>query len=379
MYQIAATSTTAYPFKWYSVASSTGSGAQFATTTEYIFNNDSLVSTVDQQFVSGVATGSPATRYIHPDHLGSTNVVTDQDGAVVQTLDYYPFGTTRVSSGVNATSRKFIGQFADESNLSYLQARYYDPSRGQFLSQDPSFLAVGDPTQLKQITGLDQQTFLADPQLANSTSYARDNPITIKDPNGNIGYVAGFLIAGEVYGAAQLYYDNYMVLRSTTWDRGSFTDAQRSQIQGKAYYDALLEGSGLGAVAFAARGVKGMTALANSLNVLGVAQDALDYGWGEQIYSAYNNQRGAQNGSGSVPALLLNTGRPINGFNITNIFSNSMQARIDTAKTYNASSDSSGSGGRSPSSNTLWVTPSGAVVTFGGQLVAPPPISTNKK
>jgi hypothetical protein len=30
-------------------------------------------------------------------------------------------------------------------------------------------------------------------------------------------------------------------------------------------------------------------------------------------------------------------------------------------------------GGGVPSNNSLWVTPSGAVVTFGGQLVAPPP------
>src|SRR5262249_282899 len=66
-----------------------------------------------------------------------------------------------------------------------LNARYYEGSRGQFISQDPSFLAVGDPNKLKQVTGLDQQVFLADPQIANSTSYGRDNPITKKDPDGN--------------------------------------------------------------------------------------------------------------------------------------------------------------------------------------------------
>jgi uncharacterized protein RhaS with RHS repeats len=53
------TSTTyLYPFKWYSVASSTGSGAKFATTTDYVFNGDSLVATVDQQTASGNATGT---------------------------------------------------------------------------------------------------------------------------------------------------------------------------------------------------------------------------------------------------------------------------------------------------------------------------------
>jgi hypothetical protein len=70
------TSTTwIYPFKWYSVASSTGSGAQYATTTDYVFNGDTLVATIDQETASGNATGTPATHYIHPDHLGSTNVV----------------------------------------------------------------------------------------------------------------------------------------------------------------------------------------------------------------------------------------------------------------------------------------------------------------
>src|SRR5215470_8418109 len=66
------TSTTfIYPFKWYSVASSTGTGAKYATTTDYVFNGDSLVATVDQQTASGNATGTATTRYIHPDHLGS--------------------------------------------------------------------------------------------------------------------------------------------------------------------------------------------------------------------------------------------------------------------------------------------------------------------
>jgi hypothetical protein len=61
------TSTTwIYPFKWVSVASSTGSGAQFATTTDYVFNGDSLVATIDQETASGNATGTPATHYIHP-------------------------------------------------------------------------------------------------------------------------------------------------------------------------------------------------------------------------------------------------------------------------------------------------------------------------
>jgi RHS repeat-associated protein len=181
------TSTTyIYPNKWYSIASSTGSGAKYSTTTEYVFNGDTLLATVDRQLASGTATGTAKTRYVHPDHLGSTNVVTDENGYLVQTLDYYPYGNTRVSVATSTNEkRQFIGQFADDSGLDYLNARYYSSDRGQFISEDPSFLSVGDPYQVKQVTGLDQKAFLADPQLINSYSYGRDNPITRKDSNGN--------------------------------------------------------------------------------------------------------------------------------------------------------------------------------------------------
>src|SRR6266700_3889404 len=126
-----------------------------------------------QGFRNGATTGASQTRYIHPDHLGSTNVLTNASGTVVQTLDYFPYGATRVSSNIGAadSSRKFIGQFADQSNLDYLNARYYDPARGQFLSEDSTFWAL--PSNI-----------LADPQQMNSYNYARGNPIRFSDPEG---------------------------------------------------------------------------------------------------------------------------------------------------------------------------------------------------
>src|SRR5262249_46789507 len=94
-----------------------------------------------------------------------------------------------------------IGQFADDSALSYLNARYYEGSRGQFLSEDPIFLA--DP----------KAQLLADPQSLNSYSYSDDNPITKSDPSGKFwwkefytdwnGYNRGqglAMKAGEVFG-----------------------------------------------------------------------------------------------------------------------------------------------------------------------------------
>lgn len=50
-----------------------------------------------------------------------------------------------------------------------------------------------------------------------------------------------------------------------------------------------------------------------------------------------------------------------------------IQARQQAAQSYNASIGvSTGGGGSMPGSNSLWVTPSGAVVTWGGSLVAGP-------
>jgi RHS repeat-associated protein len=91
-----------------------------------------------------------------------------------------------------------IGQFADDSGLSYLNARYMEPSRGQFLSQEPIFLALGDSNQVGQLSQRNQQTYLSDPQQLNSYSYARDNPITNKDTNGKLVELVSRPIGGAL-------------------------------------------------------------------------------------------------------------------------------------------------------------------------------------
>ena len=80
-----------------------------------------------------------------------------QDGDVVEALDYYPYGASRLDqqTGFNE-QRKFIGeQYDAASQLSYLNARYYDGAKGRFVSQDPTFLAIGDSNQVAQLTGQD--------------------------------------------------------------------------------------------------------------------------------------------------------------------------------------------------------------------------------
>src|SRR5882672_740498 len=78
--QTGTSTTTIYPFKWYSVASSTGTGAKYATTTSYMCNGDTLLATVDQQTASGVATGM-ANRLVR-DHVANAVGVEEVDHVV---------------------------------------------------------------------------------------------------------------------------------------------------------------------------------------------------------------------------------------------------------------------------------------------------------
>jgi len=129
--------------------------------------------------------GTSAISYLHTDHLGGTHVISDESGQQVELNDYYPFGDFRINESSVGEQRKYTGQYYDEDTaLSYLNARYYDGARGQFTSQDPTHLAIGDPGQIQEITGGSLQKLLADPQLLNSYSYARNNPIVNKDPEG---------------------------------------------------------------------------------------------------------------------------------------------------------------------------------------------------
>src|SRR5229473_5759006 len=166
--QTVGSTTTIYPNKFYSITSTTIGANTYATSTVYVWNGDTLIATIDQPLFNGSATGTAAIRYIHPDHLGSTNIVSDESGNIVQDNEYYPYGETRLNQQTYPTKeqRQFIGQFKDGNSLSYLNARYLDNNRGQFLSEDPSFLSVD--------TGV-----LQDPQQLNAYAYGRDNPIII--------------------------------------------------------------------------------------------------------------------------------------------------------------------------------------------------------
>jgi RHS repeat-associated protein len=148
--------TTTYPNQFYELFG--------ATSTKHLYANGELIASIE----------GTSVYTIHNDHLGGTNVVSNASGTLTQLLSYYPFGAQRINEQETsfAESNTYIGQeFDDSTGLYYLNARYYEGSRGQFLSQDPVFWQLSSD-------------LLSDPQQMNSYSYARNNPVTLKDPTG---------------------------------------------------------------------------------------------------------------------------------------------------------------------------------------------------
>jgi len=115
--------------------------------------------------------------FFHNDHLGSTTMVTNEQGQVVSRAEYAPYGATVVQTGAAQPAHRFTGQRLDTStSLYFFNARYYDPQLGRFIQPDSIVQAP------------------ADPQTLNRYSYARNNPLKFVDPSGHFWFIP-FIIA----------------------------------------------------------------------------------------------------------------------------------------------------------------------------------------
>jgi RHS repeat-associated protein len=134
----------------------------------YIHSPERVVAVVTQG-------AGAATEYIHVDHLGSVDVLTDANGAVAERRSYDAFGQRRnpgwgqppPASFPSLTDVGFTGQEDDsELGLVNMKGRMYDPQVGRFLTTDP---IVSEPLSA---------------QSWNPYSYVRNNPLNRVDPSG---------------------------------------------------------------------------------------------------------------------------------------------------------------------------------------------------
>ena len=95
-------------------------------------------------------TPAPADlRFVHTDHLGTPQKLTDNVGAVIWDRVQTPFGLTVSEAGPGVTPVRFPGQYADdETNLAYNYFRDYDPTLGRYIQSDPVGVEGGLNTYL---------------------------------------------------------------------------------------------------------------------------------------------------------------------------------------------------------------------------------------
>ena len=138
----------------------------------------------NRAFTIDIKQSSANTYYYHQDHLGSSNVISDQDGNQAQLLEYTPYGLTNRAEGDYNTNYRFTGKLFDNTDLYYYGARYYDPELGRFITADSIIQSPYDP------------------QSFNRYAYARNNPVKYIDPTGNFFHIIIGAIFGAIIGSA---------------------------------------------------------------------------------------------------------------------------------------------------------------------------------
>ena len=145
-------------------------------TTNYLYDGFRLVEEANATgnvltgYTQGLVIDEPLSEnrlgtaiYYEADGLGSITSLTNPSGAVVGTYTYDGFGKVTASTGSVANSLKFTARESDsETGLYYYRARYFDPSAGRFVNEDPSGTSGG----------------------INLFEYVLNNPVNLYDPTG---------------------------------------------------------------------------------------------------------------------------------------------------------------------------------------------------
>ncbi len=111
---------------------------------------------------------SNARRFYHFDRMGSTTLLTGDDGAVTDAYEITPYGETVTRQGETENPFTFLGAWGvmqqDQAGLFLMRFRLYDAATARFLSRDPQM----DPA----------------PRAVNPYQYALGNPVLYSDPKG---------------------------------------------------------------------------------------------------------------------------------------------------------------------------------------------------
>ncbi len=124
--------------------------------------------------------------YVTTNAQGDVLGIYSSTGILLASYEYDAWGNCTVSYdnptyNIGATNPiRYRGYYYDsETELYYLQSRYYDPEIGRFLNADGYI-----------------STDVTDPIAYNMFAYCQNNPVMFSDPSGNFGIVSGLLLLG---------------------------------------------------------------------------------------------------------------------------------------------------------------------------------------
>lgn len=144
------------------------------------------------------------TIFAHDDALGSPVARSNSDGVVLTRTKFEPYGLTAAGTKPSKATSVigFTGHVQDpETDLVYMQQRYYDPIAGRFLSVDPIV------TDTKTRNGFGRY------------AYAENNPLRYTDPDG--------MRCSGTGADAKCTVD---LIDGKPFDRAKLTDAQKTQL-----------------------------------------------------------------------------------------------------------------------------------------------------
>jgi RHS repeat-associated protein len=132
---------------------------------------------IDERFTR---TESGTTSTFLTDLLGSTTALTNASGVIQTSYGYDAYGVATASGTSSDNPYQFTGRNNDGTGLYYYRARYYNPTWGRFVSEDPIGLAAG----------VNVYTYVAGAPISETDGTGR-NPVLL---GGELGAEGGSLI-----------------------------------------------------------------------------------------------------------------------------------------------------------------------------------------